>query len=168
MVDEREQLRVLLDKQAIYEVVVRCARGSDRFDMELLRGTFHSDATMVYDGLFGGDVESVLGRIEEFLATLDGTMHLIANHLVEIRGDIAWAETYVNAYHWATPRDDVSRNFTSVTRYIDRFERRDGEWRIARRVSLRSLRDPEVDAGQPWTGALRGRRDRDDPSYLRN
>jgi hypothetical protein len=52
-------------------------------------------------------------------------------------------------------------------RYIDRFERRDGEWRIARRVAVidwyvtgsRGAPSAHLDA------FLRGRRDRADPVY---
>lgn len=165
-----EKLQLLVDKQEIRDVIMRCARGSDRFDMELFRGAFHPDATMAYEGLFQGDAEYVFKRVEEFQSTLDGTMHVISNHLSEVQGNVAYAETYVNAYHWATPRDDVTRNFFTGTRYVDKFERRDGEWKIIRRITLRNFvrHDPGLRTPPPVEGRLRGTRDRDDPSYLRD
>lgn len=124
---------------------------------------------MLYDGLFEGDAESIFQRVDALLATLDGTMHLIANHLVDVQGDVAFAETYVNAYHWATPRDDSARNFMTVTRYVDKFERRAGEWKIIRRTSLRSFLRPEpgLVTHPPLQGMPRGSRDHSDPSYAR-
>jgi len=165
-----ERMQILADKQEIYEVVVRCARGSDRFDMELFRSAFHPDAVMLYDGLFEGDAELIFTRVGEFLEALDGTMHVIANHLADVRGDVAYAETYVNAYHWGAPAGDPSRNFSTGTRYVDKFERREGQWKIARRISLRNFirPEPELRVAQSAEGRPQSRRDRTDPSYLRD
>lgn len=165
-----EALKLLLDKQQIYEVIVRYARGADRFDMELYRSCFHPDATMIFENLFQGDAEEVFRRVEEFQSGLDGTMHIIANHLADVRGDVAFAETYVNAYHWGTPRDDTTKNFITGSRYVDRFERRDGEWRIARRITLRGFVREEAGfiIREAESGTPHGSRDRADPSYWRD
>ena len=70
------------------------------------------------------------------LTRFTGTMHVVANQLVELDGDDdARSETYGVAYHWGDPPDDQRRNFTTGFRYVDRFARRDGDWRIARRVA---------------------------------
>jgi hypothetical protein len=46
-------------------------------------------------------------------------------------------------------------------RYLDRFERRGGEWRIAFRQVLVDIARPGLDPGE----FAAGRRDRRDPSY---
>jgi hypothetical protein len=52
-------------------------------------------------------------------------------------------------------------------RYVDRMERRNGEWRIAERVVvLDSQRQDPVPTGlAPLENSNVGRRDKDDPSY---
>lgn len=167
---DEAKLQLLADKQEIYDVLMRCARGSDRYDMELFKSAFHPDATMVYEGLFQGDAEEVFQRVEKFHQTLDGTMHVISNHLADVDGDVAYAETYVNAYHWATPRDDLTRNFTTGSRYIDRLERRNGEWKIARRITLRNFvrHEPGLITTPPPEEGPHASRDRTDPVYWRD
>ena len=96
-------------------------------------------------------------------------MHVVANQLVELDGDAAPSETYGVAYHWGEPPDDRRRNFTTGFRYVDRFERRGGEWRIATRVAVREWTHT-VTAEEQWVippdrDGRRGRRDRTDPVY---
>ena len=55
------------------------------------------------------------------------TMHNITTHTCEIDGDVAHAESYVMGA--ILNRDGVTARLL-CGRYIDRLERRDGEWRI--------------------------------------
>jgi hypothetical protein len=58
------------------------------------------------------------------------------------------------------------RDFVAYGRYIDRMERRQGEWRIARRKMVMDfMRTDPVPAGDPGLGSGSGARDRSDPSY---
>jgi hypothetical protein len=98
-------------------------------------------------------------------------MHVVANQLVEVDGDTdtAHCETYGVAYHWGDPPDDGRRNFTTGFRYVDRFARREGEWRIARRVAVREWTHV-VPAEQQLVipserDGRRGRRDKSDAVY---
>jgi hypothetical protein len=52
--------------------------------------------------------------------------------LIEVDGDVARSESYLVAYHRV---EHDGREFDSLlgARYVDRFERRSGEWRIAQR-----------------------------------
>ncbi|MGE0827861.1 MAG: nuclear transport factor 2 family protein [Hyphomonadaceae bacterium] len=162
-----QELQAMFDKQAIYEVVMRYSRAVDRIDMELWRSCFHPDATLLFEGLFRGSVDEMEPTVSQFLNSLDGTMHVISNHFIDVRGDVARGETYVNSYHWGTPRDDPQKNFTTGSRYIDRFERRGGEWRIADRQCLRSF--VRLESGfvtnPPLEGWPSASRDRTDPVY---
>jgi hypothetical protein len=93
-------------------------------------------------------------------------MHLVANHLVELDGDRAVAETYGSAVHWGDPADDPRHNFTSGFRYVDRMQRRDGRWAIAERWAVRDW--TRSDAGLSMLKEGRGpsgTRDRTDPVY---
>jgi hypothetical protein len=144
---ERDALRQLLDKQAIYEVSVRYCRGIDRLDFELVRSCYHPDAREHHPGFEGGR-DDYVAWVSAGLPGMDGTLHVIANHLAEIDGDRARAETYVNAYHWKAPYDDPGSNFSTGSRYVDTMERRDGEWRILERWCVRDWMRIEVGSGE--------------------
>jgi len=169
-----DPLQVLLDRQAIADVVLRYCRGIDRLDLELVRDCYHPDATDDHGG-FVGTREEYVEWVAGVLTRFTGTMHVVANQLIQFDSagdgdtDTAHCETYGVAYHWGDPPDDGRRNFTTGFRYVDRFARRNGEWRIARRVAVREWTHV-VPAEQqlvipPERDGRRGRRDRDDAVY---
>jgi hypothetical protein len=70
--------------------------------------------------------------------------------------------------HIASPlmRQGPERDFVAYGRYVDRMERRDGEWRFARRTMLLDFtRTDPVPASEPGFGTRGGARDRSDLSY---
>lgn len=162
------EVQALLDHQAIHDVVLRYCRGIDRLDLELVRGCYHPDATDDH-GRFRGTRDEYVEWVGGVLMRYTGTMHVVANHLVELDGDVARSETYGVAYHHGDPPDDHRRNFTTGFRYVDRFERRDGEWRIATRVAVREWTHTVTAEQQviipPERDGRRGQRDRTDAVY---
>jgi hypothetical protein len=172
--DADPSVRRLVDRQEIADVVLRYCRGIDRLDLDLVRGCYHPDATDEH-GTFTGTRDEYVEWVAGILTRFTGTMHVVANQLIEFddgtAGDTARCETYGVAYHWGDPPDDSRRNFTTGFRYVDRFERRDGAWRIARRVAVREWTHV-VPADQqlvipPDRDGPRGRRDHDDAIYER-
>ena len=125
------RLRVLEDKQAIHDVLMRYCRGVDRGVPDLILSAFHADAV---DNHFG-----VALPFREAVWTikhpLGGPMqsHNICNELVEICGDVANGETYFLMIT-RLEHDAKQIDWMLNGRYIDRFERREGEWRIAKRT----------------------------------
>jgi SnoaL-like domain len=156
--------RDLADKQAIYEVVLRYCRGIDRLDMELVRSCYHPGA-MDHHGGFEGERDQYVAWVGPALRRLRATQHLVANHLVELDGDRARSETYGTAAHLGDPAQGTE-SFTTGFRYVDTFERRDGDWRIVERFFLREWIRPEPDQrpGDPAESPV-GARDRSDPVY---
>jgi len=166
--DAMSLMHELIAKQEIYEVVCRYSRGIDRLDMELVRDCYHPDAIDHHSGFTGG-VDEFLIWAADSLRKMDGTMHTICNQLVELHGDVALAETYAHTSHWTRRPTAPSQNAVTGTRYIDRFEKRDGVWRIAERWATRSWIRTEQDGVQIAEDASAGpvgRRDRLDPLYL--
>jgi predicted nuclease with RNAse H fold len=163
-------LQALLDRQAIADVVARYVRGVDRLDRDLVRSCYHPDATDEH-GSFSGGVDAYVDWAFGLLRRYDTTMHLLGPTLVELAGDVALAETYGVAHHRAAPDDDgafdAKRNLVTGFRYVDRFERRDGTWRIAKRIATTEW--SRVDDLAGWWSVpdhLRGgRRDGQDPVY---
>lgn len=160
-------LQDLVDKQAVYEVVLRYCRGIDRLDLELVRSCYHPDAVDHHTG-FTGTRDEYVAWVGQGLRRFAGTMHVVANHLVELEGDVAYSETYGNAHHWGQPAEDPSLNFVSGFRYVDRLERRGGEWRITERHAVREwTRAIPAETVRPKEGEGPGAgRDRTDPVYL--
>jgi hypothetical protein len=157
-------LQELADKQAIYEVVLRYCRGIDRLDLEMVRSCYHQGGVDHHTG-FEGERDDYVEWVGKRLRTLKSTQHMVANHLVELDGDVARSETYGTAFHLGDPAQGTE-SFTTGFRYVDRMERRDGEWRIVERVAVREWTRPEPDQrpGDPAESPI-GARDQGDPIY---
>lgn len=159
------QYRQLLDKQACIELVYRFARALDRCDADLIRSVFHPDATDDHGG-FQGTADEFVTWVIGVLQTMERTQHMIGNILIETDGDDARAESYFVAYHDLVDAQGAPLRTTVAGRYLDRFERRDGEWRISHRgvVFDWSASDPRSDYWDRTADGPRrfGRRDRQD------
>jgi len=165
----QKMLEELLHKEAIREQLYRYCRAVDRGDKELMRSIYHPDATDNH-GVFEGPASKFVELdVAEVMAGLVITQHLIGNILIEIDGDAARAESYVLASH-RVEQNDGPHDIVVWGRYLDRFERRQGEWRIAHRQCVfDGLRNDKASAdfGMEWCANFRpiGRRDEYDPLY---
>lgn len=130
----RAAVRVLQDREAIRECLTRYCRGVDRFDRDLLLSAFHPDAIDEHGKFVGGPEDFADWAIGQHARAHLSHQHCIFNHRCDLDGDIAHAETYFMFVA-------MNRRGKPVTlgggRYVDRFERREGEWRIAARICLR-------------------------------
>ena len=162
-------LRRLIDRQQIRDCLTRYCRGLDRLDHKLVMSAYHPGAVSHVWGMTGTRrnlIDWVFNRLQSKHIS---TLHQISTGNVELVGEVAHAETYFVS----TARDRGGLLWHSGGRYIDRLERRRGEWRIALRYAFTE-----------WTGALADRpcplmeqpqqrlltapsRDAGDPSYLR-
>ena len=160
-------LQGLLDKQEIHEVLMRYCRGIDRRDEELLKSVFHPDALDEH-GVFDGNALEFAHIAIDMLKQFTATSHMIMNEYVQLEGETAHVESYVLASH-RSMRDERTIDMTMGARYVDRFERRNGEWRIAYRVVVHDWnREQTVEATWPESGGfVQGRRDRGDRFYQR-
>lgn len=153
------------DREWIHEVVLQYCRGIDRLDMELVRSAYHPGGIDHHTG-FDGTVDEYIAWVDTALRRLGGTMHIVGNHLAELHGDVAVAETYGTAVHWGEPADDPRRNFTSGFRYVDLMSYARGRWAITERWAVREW--TRSDAGRMLRKegeGPAGRRDGEDPLY---
>ncbi len=164
------RLEQMLDRQDIRDCITRISRAIDRFDRELFLSGYHPDA-LIDAGQFVGDPARVYdGGAALHEQGQSTTLHNLTNHTCEIDGDTAHAETY-----WlynGLNRD--GSNWVAGGRYVDRLERRRGEWKIAFRCTLLEWSGMIPQANVPlFDNAsdvhLNGisSRDRQDPSYRR-
>ncbi|MDE0366403.1 MAG: nuclear transport factor 2 family protein [Gammaproteobacteria bacterium] len=155
-------LEEVLAKLEIREALARYARGIDRYDIELAKSAYHPDATDEH-GPYRGNAHEVMDRVERGMAGIEACQHQILNTLIELDGERANVESYFFSLH--VPKGSKVEEH-SYGRYIDVFERRDGEWKILdRRVVVDITSCPPR---APWKYEdrfSRGTRDRQDPSY---
>ena len=163
------KMQELMDRQAIFDCIKRSSRGNDRFDAELTSSSFHADAIhdngrkRVMAAGYGEEANAAHGML------FDANLHNVTLHLCEIDGDVAHAESYSLGL-FLDKGAETGRVLAG--RYIDRLEKRDGEWRIAVRrttveVALEGKAALPKGITLPGSNYLKGNRDRSDLSYAR-
>lgn len=163
------KVQEMVDRQSIFDCIKRSSRGNDRFDTELVASSFHIDA--IHDnGRKRVEAHSYGEHANEAHGLLfDANLHNVTLHICEIDGDVAHAESYSLGL-FLDKGGETGRVLAG--RYIDRLEKRDGEWRIALRrttVEIALEGKAALPAGMPFAGSnyLKGHRDRTDLSYAR-
>ena len=163
----------LLDKQEIQEVVYAYCRGIDRRDLDAVRACYHPDATDEH-GSFSGTIDAYLEWVDGLLARYAWTMHLVGNILIDFSDagnesdevDVAASESYGISLHRS---EEVKPylNLATGFRYLDRFERRAGRWKIFERVAVSewSIQIPKEAWWEIPDSLRKGRRDRGDALY---
>lgn len=162
------------DRQAITDCLYLYSRGVDRADAELLRQVFWPDATIIGELFSGGPQEFIGFSVPASLKNWDRMMHLITNSVIRIVGERAAVESYFYGYHVAhgNGRSDVpAGDLVICGRYLDRFEKRNDEWRILEKTILFEWYREYPDAGGAKPGpmgtkiTLKGKPAPDDRSY---
>jgi hypothetical protein len=132
--DLSAKIQELWDREQIHRCLLKYCRGVDRFDRELILQAFHADCLDEHGKFVGTPEEFVEWALGQHGAAHLSHQHCILNHTAEIDGDTAHAETYFMFVC-------MNRKGKPLTlgggRYVDRLEKRNGEWRIAARVTLR-------------------------------
>jgi len=151
-----ETLSTLLAKQQIYEVLARYARAIDRMDEVMLRGVFHpgsihnhfyqGPSSQPERGAEGDDPGDFVRFALGLLRGYTRTHHQLGNTLIDLDGEHqARVETYFTAHHRVRALGDplcgadafeTEMDFFVGGRYLDRFECRDGQWKITARTGM--------------------------------
>ncbi|MFT4824193.1 MAG: hypothetical protein ACI9DH_001656 [Halioglobus sp.] len=184
-----QQLTEVLDKHAISDVIMAYARALDRLDEAMLRSVFHSDSQHAH-GFIGpssdpslpskpGEPGDFVAYALEVLNTHTRTQHQLGNIFIELEGSDAYVETYFTAYHRmrakgdpkaAENAHDTEMDFFVGGRYLDRFQKRDGVWKISHRTGLSDWMRTEPPATQGFfdiPSELLGHRGKKDLVYRR-
>lgn len=157
----------LADRETIRDCLFRYSRGIDRADADLLRSVYWPGAMDYHTG-FAGTAEEFIEWSMERLPVLQDKVHMLGNIFIRLDGDRAKAETYF----WSvsiTPGEEP-RQVMACGRYLDRFEKRGDEWRIAERFVTHDWFSESTEVGD-WsvgpfgmTGLDRGAQLADDKS----
>ncbi len=164
--DRDTELATLLDRERIRAVIHDLARGTDRLDRDLMASCYHPDGFDDH-GSFQGSGDDFADWVVRVLSHFDVTHHKLGQCRIEVDGSVARVETYCDAHHVSKPDADGKRTDIRMgLRYVDRFEKRDGTWKIAKRVCAFDWAYTVVVDDWPWPeGFVLGRRDRGDITY---
>jgi hypothetical protein len=175
MASDDPRLRHFLDKAEILDCLTRFCRGMDRFDREIYMSAFHDDAVIAAGPFVGSAADCWDWAVPMHKAGQVLTHHCLLNTSTDIDGDTAHSETYYQFVARNHPWEDGGGETVMLAggRYIDRLERRGGEWKIALRTNVIEWSCIQPAMPLPF-GDVPGigdngmsARDRNDPSYKR-
>ena len=161
------RMQMVADKFELHELAMRYARAIDRRDRALLLGCYHPDAIDDHGTVFCGDpVEYADWAAADHGAVRgDGALHhehALPRRWRRCRGRVV--------FRGLSPHDRAAgaRDVVVGGRYLDRYQRRAGEWRIAHRTiawdSARTTDCADVDISFLGTLGSLGS-GTDDPSF---
>lgn len=164
-----EIIDVLWAKEEIRDLAQRYCRACDRADFELLESIYHSGALDEHGFNRTGTAREFLDAVPAMRAGMEGLQHNVTNHIISVNGDEAEGEVYVLAYHRYSGAKGPTLLVTGG-RYLDRYARRDGKWKIAHRRcvddwSIEMAAPPQAANEFTEGGIERGCAGSDDPSY---
>ncbi len=170
----------IADRFMIQDLMYRWCRAVDRLDKQGMLDIFWPGAIDSH-GPYIGPAEGLVDWILERHKPIAVSSHFIGNLLIEFADEnTALVESYVRTIQQYPPeakqqlaqltggaagRPDAAVDMFTSSRYIDRVERRDGQWRIARRdlaQDWKQIVEVQHHALQPREGWIIGRRDGDD------
>jgi hypothetical protein len=161
-----ERLRRLLDEREIHDVLLRYCRGVDRSDDEMLATCYHADAIDDHGSWVKSGADAPKWIADRGMPADEPAMHFLGNVSIDVEGDTAFTESYLLAFR-AYRKNDRPYTRTRALRFIDRFARRNGEWRISERVVVDDWNrvDEVVEAMSDSDRFRYGSKDRNDPVY---
>ncbi len=166
----------LEDRAAITDIIAAYAHAIDRRRWSMMEHLFHDDAQFQF-GEIVGDWRSFVEQARALIDPCLATQHQLGQVQFGFDGaDTCHTETYMTAMHTVPPGFPMPEVFPDkgviysaivAGRYVDRFEKRGGEWRIAQRTGLYDWREfrvvEGVDLSDTPEGAA-GYHDERDPS----
>ena len=188
---ETDKLQLVIDRQEIEQLLRLYCRAIDRLDVELLRSIYHPDGVDAH-GQFEGNAHEFAGFIIDYLRkNTSYCFHTITQSIIDVEGDVAAAESTYIGYEripggWESLSGFFGKRYAAAAReagtlerehqhtcggrYIDRLEKRRGEWKVLRRRITNEWNECQVtshiwDDGNLANYNLPGTRDRGDPVY---
>ena len=156
------ELRAMLDRQQISELIYTYCRAVDRIDPELGYTVWHDGAQADYGRIYQGDARGLIDHICAAHRRAIAHSHQITNILIQLDGERARSEAYIiSAMRFM--HEGALKQVTTRGRYLDQWSRRAGRWGADKRFFVNDFDElrPVTPAFVPPRFAL----DRSDPSY---
>jgi hypothetical protein len=153
-----DALQDMIDREAIRLCLARLARGEDRRDATLIQSCWWPDAHFDF-GIKSGDFAAYLAWVVPGAQAVRNTQHFLGQSHFERSSDgddnLWLVETPMLSPHRIATGADSARDICIAGRYLDRFVRRDGEWRIAERLLLYDW-SQDFGAAADWSQGVMG------------
>lgn len=166
--DQGQLLNEINARAQIHDVLVKLCHGVDRLDRDLIISCYHSDAIDNHGAFVGTPADFADWVIGRHTGHILSCMHFLGNEYIEVDGDAAKCESYVIAMY-RFMKEGQLYDMTAPGRYLDKFEKRDGQWKIVDRLVLfeKDRHDPVIEKSiGPLTEMLvTSRRDEGDAAY---
>ncbi len=164
-----QALRELLDKQALYELVMAYANAADRHDHDKMRALYHEDAIDEHGHFAKGPAMEFIDKLPAIQAPMAILHHNVTTVNLKLAGDKAEGEVYIIAFHQVKEGDRL-HDVLIGGRYFDKYEKRAGVWKFSHRSIVADwayAADPStVRLDHPFlAGAHIGKPGPVDPSY---
>ncbi len=135
---EDSSVKLLLDKNDIIDILYQYCQSCDRLDETALRSCFHPDSQHDH-GPYSGPTDQWIPAALGWLRGRVGVTHMVTNPLISIDGDRALSDCHFIAFNRLAKSDDLFEEVLVKGRYVDRFEKRDGAWKISHRIGIHDL-----------------------------
>lgn len=135
------------DLQAIRNTLALHSRGIDRADAGMLKDSYNEGGTVDYR-FYAGPADQFADMLTGAQKAAPVTLHRTAQMMIALDGDRATSESYVMAYASDSSEDDgASHQRLICGRYLDRHEKRGGQWRLNHRTYV-------LDSNLNWPGSF--------------
>lgn len=148
----------------IRRMLYNYCRGVDRGDADLIASAYHADGLDHHGAWHGLGSDFATHVVTALDPSEENGQHHITNVLIERDGDKAQVESYFIALNPMTPQAGGGRAFVTG-RYLDKFEKRDGDWKIADRTVVMDSAEPATKSFPDMANYLVGARREADPSH---
>ncbi len=173
---ELNHMQHMSDREEIRDKLCLYLHAIDRRRWDIMPAIFHEEAVFKFGDVVG-DWRGFVKQAQAIIDPMPSTHHQLGNILFDFTGDVAMTETYCTATHIIPidyPEDTppfipLGKRYISVMgiRYIDRFEKRQGVWKITSRSGVYDWRqDSDLNDGGVFDSPpeMLGKHDDSDPS----
>ncbi len=138
-------LQELIDKQAIGDVIQRYCRTLDWLDAEGQASCYWPDAHIEY-GFFTGTAKDFLPVVMATESGLARRWHMLSVPLIKFHARTSASSECYGIFGGGRMQDDGTIAGDMIGgRYLDEWEKRDGEWRISARTYIVDWKSPLTD-----------------------
>ncbi|MDB5725138.1 MAG: nuclear transport factor 2 family protein [Novosphingobium sp.] len=161
------RLQEMLDHHEIRILLAEYVHGCDRADAAHMGSVYWDDSWDDHGITQAPGPEFARVMTERILTDSDTLSHLLGQSLIKVDGETAGVETYFIAVTTVIAADGTRSCNQLGGRYVDRLERREGQWKVKHRIAMR---DWSISLTVEQDSYIRanltpGQRSQQDPSY---